>query len=126
MSTIQASPFVNFHGRAREAMEFYQKVLGGKLDFETGPGDRVRQARLDTGGTAIIGTDGHPKYAPTFGDNMAIALGGTDRERIIRVFSGLAEGGRINGQLTAQPGGGEVGYLVDRFGINWIVTVEKA
>ena len=31
MSKIQVGPFVNFQGRAREAMEFYQKVLGGRI-----------------------------------------------------------------------------------------------
>lgn len=34
MSKIQLSPYVNFQGRAREAMEFYHKVLGGKLDLK--------------------------------------------------------------------------------------------
>ena len=32
MKRIQLSPFVNFQGRAREAMEFYHKVLGDRLD----------------------------------------------------------------------------------------------
>jgi len=28
--------------------------------------------------------------------------------------------------LTQQPGGVEVGYLLDKFGINWVVSIEKA
>ena len=54
---IQLSPYVNFQGRAREAMEFYRSVLGGNLDLQTmneqgqskpaGPGDRVTYARLE-------------------------------------------------------------------------------
>jgi uncharacterized glyoxalase superfamily protein PhnB len=31
MSKQYLSPYINFQGRAREAMEFYQKALGGKL-----------------------------------------------------------------------------------------------
>jgi uncharacterized glyoxalase superfamily protein PhnB len=72
MSTIQSSPFVNFQGRAREAMEFYHKVLGGQLDLRTmnergvpkpaGPGDRISYARLESDGALIIGSDGHPDY----------------------------------------------------------------
>ena len=33
---------------------------------------------------------------------------------------------KIKGPLAEQPGGGQVGYLMDRFGINWIVSIEKA
>ena len=35
MNKIQLSPYINFQGRAREAMEFYQKVFGGNLDLQT-------------------------------------------------------------------------------------------
>jgi PhnB protein len=35
MSKIQLIPYVNFQGRAREAMEFYHNVLGGNLDLQT-------------------------------------------------------------------------------------------
>jgi len=33
MSKIQIGPYINFQGRAREAMAFYHKVLGGNLDL---------------------------------------------------------------------------------------------
>jgi uncharacterized glyoxalase superfamily protein PhnB len=28
-----ASPYINFQGNAKKAMEFYQSILGGKLDM---------------------------------------------------------------------------------------------
>jgi hypothetical protein len=44
-------PYINFQGQAREAMEFYQRVLGGTLQLHAGgeqgqprpaePGDRI-------------------------------------------------------------------------------------
>ena len=136
MSKIQLSPYVNFRGRAREAMEFYQKVLGGNLDLQTfdelgasrpdGHGDRIRHSRLEADGLVIIATDGHPDYPPTVGDNMGIALGGTDRGRLTKIFNDLAEGGRIKMPLTKQPGGGDAGWLTDRFGIIWTVNIDRA
>jgi len=55
MSQQYLSPYINFQGRAREAMEFSHKVLGGKLDLQTvnkqgaskpaGPADRITHAR---------------------------------------------------------------------------------
>jgi PhnB protein len=136
MRKIELSPYVNFQGRAREAMEFYHKVLGGKLDLQTlneqgvsrpaGPGDRIRHSRLEADGAVIIATDGHPDYPAKVGEHMAIALGGTDKERLTKLFDDLAEGGKIQMPLTKQPGGAEVGWFTDKFGISWTVNIDKA
>jgi PhnB protein len=91
-----------------------------------GPGDQIAYARLETDGALFISSDGHPKYPAKVGENMAIALNVTDRERIAKMFKALAEGGQLKGHLTKQPWGGETGYLMDKFGINWVVTVEDA
>ena len=136
MSKIQLGPYVNFQGRAREAMEFYHQVLGGNLDLRTvneqgvskpaGPGDSIRHARLEADGALILASDGHPDYPAKVGDNMAIALGGADKDRLTKIFNDLAEGGRIQMPLAKQPWGAEVGWLRDKFGINWTVNIDKA
>jgi len=136
MTKMQLSPYVNFQGRAREAMEFYHKVLGGNLDLQTvdergvskpaGPGDRIRHARLEAEGALIIGTDGHPSYPAKVGDNMAIALSGSDKSRFTKIFNDLAEGGKIKGPLAEQPWGADVGWLTDKFGVNWMVNIDRA
>jgi PhnB protein len=136
MTQLHLSPYVNFQGRAREAMDFYQKVLGGTVDLQTtdaqgkarpaGPGDRIAHAQLDAGGSFIAGSDGHPDYPPKVGDNMAIVLAGGDRDRMTRIFKGLADGGHVKMPLADQPSGDSVGWLADRFGINWMVSVEQA
>jgi PhnB protein len=136
MTKIQLSPYVNLQGRAREAMEFYHKVLGGNLDLQSldergvsrpaGPGDSIRHARLETDGALIIASDGHPDYPARVGENMAIALGGTDKGRLSKIFDDLAEGGRIQMPLGKQPWGTEVGWLTDQFGINWTVNINQA
>ncbi len=136
MSTIQLSTYINFQGRAREAMGLYHKLLGGTLDLHTvngqgasgpaGPEDRIMHARLEADGARIIGTDGHPSHPATVGDNMAIALGGTDKDRLTKIFSDLAEGGKIKMRLTEQPSGSSVGWLTDKFGMNWMISIAKA
>jgi PhnB protein len=133
---IGLGPYINFQGRARDAMAFYQKVLGGTVDLRAateqgaskpaGPGDRIMHAQLEADGAFITGSNGHPKYAPTVGDNMAIALQGIYGDRINRIFNGLAEGGKVKGKIAPQLSGGSTGYLVDPFGINWVVTINKA
>ncbi|MEO7076942.1 MAG: VOC family protein [Ktedonobacterales bacterium] len=136
MSTYSVGPYINFQGHAREAMEYYQSVLGGALDLHTvneqgvaspaRPGDNIAQARLVADGVLLVATDGHPKYPPTVGEHMAIALSGTDSDRITDIFNTLAEGGKLKGKLTEQPWGGKTGYLTDKFGVNWVVSIEQA
>ncbi len=70
MSSSAASPYINFQGHAREAMEFYQKALGGKLELltaneqgppkEAGPGDSIMHSMLQADGLIIMGSDGSP------------------------------------------------------------------
>jgi len=122
MSRTQLSPYINFQGRAREAMEFYHQILGGKLDLQAGPGQRISQARLEVDGMTLIGSDGHPDYPATVGENMALALQGTDAGRLTKVFQALAEGGKTQMPLSKQPWG-TVGWLKDRFGIGWTVSI---
>jgi PhnB protein len=123
---IQLSPYINFQGRAREAMEFYRKVLGGTLELPpAGSGERVGHARLQADGVLIIGTDGHPDYPATVGDNMALSIGGTDKDRLTDIFNRLAEGGKVQMALARQPWGNEVGWLRDKFGVPWTVTIDE-
>jgi PhnB protein len=134
MSNIQLTPFINFGGRAREAMEHYQKVLGGTLDLQTmngqgaarpaGPGDRITSGRLDADGVVIVGTDGHPSYPASVGENVALSVAGGNREQLTRIFNGLSEGGQVKMPLTKQADGAQVGWLADRFGINWTITIQ--
>lgn len=127
MSEIQLAPYINFQGRAREAMEFYASALGGVPELQTSPDGRVAHARLDAEGVRIVGSDGHPDYPPAVGDSIALALSGSDVERITAIFNALAEGGHIKGPLKAQPwGGGATGWLADKFGVNWMISIDSA
>src|SRR5262249_15375678 len=100
MSAIHLSPYVNFQGRAHEAMAFYHQVFGGTLDLHTvdeqgvsrpaGPGERVMHARLAADGVLLLASDGHPDYPVTVGENLAIALGGGDKDRLTSIFKDLA------------------------------------
>jgi PhnB protein len=132
--TMQVAPYINFQGRAREAMELYHSILGGKLELyaagEGGAprpaeqGDRIQHARLSGDGFLIVGSDGHPSYPATAGDNIAIALVGRDRAAMQSAFEKLAEGGQVKMPLTEGPWGGAAAWLSDRFGINWNLDLQ--
>jgi PhnB protein len=134
MSKTHLAPYINFQGSARDAMEHYHRILGGKLDLfasdnsgkpqPAGPGDRIMYARLEADGIIIIASDGNPKYPATVGDHIGLSIGGPDRDRLTTVFNALAEGGQVKMPLTDAPWGTS-GWLADRFGITWNVDIDK-
>jgi len=134
MGNLQLFPYVNFQGRAREALEFYHELLGGKLDLYTfsekgakpaGVGDSIMYARFEAEGVVIVGSDGRPGIPAKVGDNIAFALHGTDKDRITTIFNRLGDGGKINMPLTEAPWGTD-GWLRDKFGITWNIAIDRA
>ena len=135
MGQVKVSPYINFGGRAREAMEFYKSLLGGTLELmafspvgapkPAGEGDAVMHATLVTDEATIMGTDGMADYPATVGDNFAIALSGSDTDRLTAIFNGLAEGGKVKQGLKVESWGDTFGWLEDKFGINWMINITK-
>lgn len=128
-----ASPYINFQGKAREAMQFYQKALGGKLDMlamddkgkmhPAGDNEKLMHARLSSDGAVIMATDGSPDHPATPGDNFAVSLMGSDKDLLSNIFNQLAEGGKIKMPLSDSSWGDMFGYLEDKFGINWMMDI---
>jgi PhnB protein len=133
MSDIAASPYINFQGHAREALELYQRALGGELILLTadpqGPpkpatqGDSIMHGALQSGNLSIMGSDGMPEHPPTVGDNVGIVLSGTDHDQLSRAFDLISEGGVVKQALKEESWGDTFGYFTDRFGINWMVNI---
>jgi PhnB protein len=115
-------------------MEFYHEIFGGKLELYAGDeqgrprpaqaGEPIMYGRLTADNILLIGSDGQPKYPPTRGDNLALALVGTDRSALSQACDKLAEGGQLKMPLRDAPWGGAAAWLTDRFGINWNIDVE--
>ncbi len=137
--SINLNPYLNFpDARAREAMEFYQAVMGGELSVMTfgdmgteGPlAAQVMHGQLEVpGGLVLMGADAPPEMVQvSFGDNISVSLSGgpEDGEQLRGWFAALSEGGEVRQPLEAAPWGDEFGMLVDRFGISWMVNVAGA
>lgn len=132
------NPYLSFRTEARQAMEFYQSVLGGELEItvfrdfpdmvqDPSQGDLVMHAQLTTeDGLVLMGSDtpdGMP-YEPPQG--FSVSLSGTDEATAQAVWDKLAEGASITMPLDAAPWGGTFGMLVDRFGVPWMVQGDPA
>ena len=127
------NPYISFGDTAREAMTYYQQVLGGNLELHTfneyggadeSYADLIMHGMLETeDGLTLMGADTPPGMETRSGNNITISLSGDDGEALRRWFEGLSEGGTVAMQLEKQVWGDEFGQLTDRFGINWMVNI---
>jgi PhnB protein len=133
------NPYISFTSNAREAMEFYQSVFGGKLDVSTFadfqmPGiaedeaDKVMHSQLaTTAGFTLMGSDTPSSMGtPSTTSNITVSISGDEAEEIRGYWDGLAEGGQITMPLNAAPWGDSFGQLVDKFGVSWMVNISGA
>lgn len=126
------SPYLNFMGKAGEAMKFYQSVLGGELFIqtygETGQGkpeekDYVMHAALKSDVGSFFASDGNEEHQVHMGDNVHLSIMGNDEVTLTKWFNSLAEGGTIDMPLAKQFWGDTFGMLTDKFGIHWMVNI---
>ena len=126
-------PYISFAGNARQAMEFYEAVLGGRLTLNTfgefgapdAPGaDQIMHGQLETDtGYTLMGADTPPGMEHNPGDNIAVSLSGDDVEQLRGYWAKLSDGGSVSVPLEKQMWGDEFGACVDQFGINWMVNI---
>ena len=134
-----ANPYLNFKGNTREAFEFYKSVFGGEFqavlrfrDFGgNGMGvaekdlDKIAHIALTLGPNALLmGTDVVDGMPGTFtvGTNVYIALEPDSADEADRLFNGLADGGQVQMPLQKTEWAEKYGSLVDRFGVQWMVS----
>ncbi|HXI11177.1 MAG TPA: VOC family protein [Thermoanaerobaculia bacterium] len=130
----QIDPYLIFDGNCAEAMKFYAKTLGGKLDIQTfsqsppemptspGDADRVMHARLEMGDRALMASDsgGEMKYEKMQGFFVSLLF--PDVAESKRIFETLTRGGTIIMPLEKTFWAESFGMLVDRFGTPWMVS----
>jgi PhnB protein len=135
MATV-LNPYLNFRAQAREAMTFYQSVLGGELTATTfadqgGMGvpddekDLVMHSALAVSGSVqLMGAD-VPSHMDTGGDiaNGSISLSGDDEATLRGWFDGLSAGGTIGVPLEKAPWGDSFGMFTDKYGVEWMVNI---
>lgn len=130
------NPYISFKGNAREAMEFYKSVFGGKLDlttFKEGgvPSSPITENQLmhamlvADNGITIMGSDapevGGMEYK--VGTNISISLSGDNEAELSGYFNKLADGGTVVSPLKKESWGDTFGMVTDKYGLFWMVNV---
>ncbi len=142
--TSRLNPYLNVATSARQAMEFYQSVLGGDLRITTfaeyggAPegleADHVMHAMLETpSGFTLMASDTPP--GPGDGSSreggqgggqaggVSLSLSGEDAEELRGYWERLSARAAVTVPLQKQMWGDEFGMLVDEFGTTWMVDI---
>jgi PhnB protein len=134
---VKLSPYLNFRGNTREAMEFYQSVFGGKLNIQTfqdlhasqdpSEDNLVMHSLLESdNGMSFMAADAPHRMEFTRGSNFSMSLAGDDEARLRGYFEKLAEGGTVTMPLEKAAWGDTFGMCTDKFGISWLVDIVPA
>lgn len=127
------NPYLNFQGNTRQAMEFYQSVLGGELSVHTF-GDsgitegvdpeHVMHATLETPeGFTIMAADLPPGMPFEAGGPISVSVSGEDAETLQSYWDGLSAQATVIMPFEPQVWGDVFGMCLDQFGIKWMVDI---
>ncbi|HEY6483325.1 MAG TPA: VOC family protein [Steroidobacteraceae bacterium] len=131
-------PYLAFNGNCAEAMRFYERVLGGKLEIlmrnadapmpaqmPNEHADRILHARLALPGGGTLYAGDCPPQMPYPGiHGVSLTLNFDSVEEAKRVFNALGDGGKVAMGLQPMFWAKIWGMLTDRFGTPWIVNGE--
>lgn len=134
----QAIPYLAFNGDCADAMRFYERALGAKLEVLLSGADspmaaqipkefahRIMHARLvmPDGGTLYAGDA--PAHIPYEGiKGVSITLNYDTTEQAQAAFAALSDGGQVTMPMQAAFWAKAWGMLIDKFGTPWIVNGE--
>jgi PhnB protein len=128
------NPYLSFRDNAREAMEFYKTVFGGKLDINTfeelhasddpSENNKVMHAMLEAeNGVTFMASDTPNSMEFTSGSNISMSLSGDNEAELRAYYEKLSAGGAVTMPLEKAPWGDTFGMCTDKFGINWMVNI---
>ncbi len=133
----QIISYLTFNGNCREAMTFYQKCLGGELQFQTiaeSPmADKmppemaacILHSTLTQGGLTLMASDIVADKGFVRGNNISLMLQCDSEEDIRNTYAKLAEGGQQTHPLENTFWGALFGDLTDQYGNQWLLHFEK-
>ncbi|HEX3938355.1 MAG TPA: VOC family protein [Xanthobacteraceae bacterium] len=132
---MNVQPYLSFEGRCDEAIEFYKKAVGAKVEMlmrfkeapdqsmmSPGSADKVMHAALRAGDATLLMSDGRCTGSANF-HGIALALSVPTEADAERVFGALSEGGKVNMPLQKTFFSPRFGMLADKFGVGWMVLV---
>ena len=136
---MQVQSYLFFNGRCEEAIEFYKKTLGAKVEmlmrFKESPeknpnctpadDNKIMHAAFKIGDTMVMGSDGMAAGGKPEFKGFSLTVSAKDDAEAEKTFAALSDGGKVEMPLTKTFFSSKFGMLNDKFGIGWMVIVAQ-
>ncbi len=129
--------YLNFDGRAEEAMGFYQDLFGaevsslmrfsdapGEMDFPKALDDKIMHSTLTFSGCTFHISDSMQGQL-SMGNAIHLSISTDSEEEAHALFAGLSAGGTVTMALGNVFWGGIFGMVTDKFGVQWMVSAHE-
>jgi PhnB protein len=133
--SMQGLPYLNCDGRCDEALDFYKRVIGAKVEvlmrWKDSPdksmctpqnADKVMHSQLQIGDTTVMASDGRLTGKPNF-QGIMLTISTESEAEADTLFNGLADGGRVEMPLGKTFFAPRFGMVADKFGVGWMIIV---
>ena len=132
---MKMNTYVNFAGSCKEAFEYYEKHLGGKvlmsMTFDQMPDPKmippgmekgVLHAQMMIADTLLMASDG-PNVEPMRSAYLSLSV--DSNEKAERIYKALSDGGEVFMAMGETFFSHRFAQLRDRFGINWMIIHDR-
>jgi PhnB protein len=132
---VHVQPYLDFNGRCDEALEFYQKTIGAKVDMlmrwkdspdknlcSPGNEQKVMHSQFQIGDSTVMASDGRNTGKPNF-QGIMLSISANTEADASKLFNGLAEGGQVQMPLGKTFFSPCFGMVADKFGVGWMILV---
>lgn len=126
--------FFMFDGKAEEAMNFYTSLFDRSEIIsitryganEAGKEGSVLHATFTLNGQEFMCIDSSITHDFTFTPSMSLYVTCDTEAEIERLYEKLSEDGTVLMPLAAYPFSEKFGWVADRFGVSWQLTLVKS
>jgi PhnB protein len=132
---MKLEAYLFFPGNTKDAMTFYQGILGGDLAItrrgDVDPSapesekDLVINASLHSGELVVRASD-RADATNEVQTRIELTIVGTDEGELRKIFDALSDGGTVKAPLEKMFWGDIFGAFIDRFGIGWQVNISAS
>ncbi|WCK55039.1 VOC family protein [Aneurinibacillus sp. Ricciae_BoGa-3] len=138
--TLRLNPYLMMNGNAKEAIEFYEKALGGKVLFSQTFGEMpenpdyplppdakqlVAHATIKVGETELMFSDTFPGQSHQSGNQVTICISTNDLEKSKQIYESLQQDGQVNMPLQETHFSPAYGIVTDKFGVTFQIYTES-
>ncbi len=129
----KVATFLMFTGQAEEAMDLYTSLFKDSrilsiTRYGANQGSKegtVMEATFSLSGQVFMAIDSPPMHAFTFTPSISLWVNCDSEDEVDRVFARLAEGGIELMPLQEYPFSKRYGWVQDRYGVSWQLTVPR-